>query len=214
MVGKMSGGIPKNLNNSLSHCCECKFINIVRLALVTSVTCAPPWQPPVRFCMWWWCQVMSQTAYHTWTNFKGCNYWGFCNQLAIKETIILLKFYWQNYWLKSRLATCEMATGYAWHLYARDDGMFQLYQQLLKQSWKWLPDLSPHQLRQRLRLTTTLSIYSVWPQQCIVTFPGSNLDRVYPDKHFWLKVTKSNVTCATHLASNAPHKIYEFLKAR
>ena len=108
MVGKMSGGIPKNLNNSLSHCCECKFINIVRLALVTSVTCAPPWQPPVRFCMWWWCQVMSKTAYtvyHIWTNFKGWNYWGFAanwpsrklsDKLLIKEQA---SYKWDGYWL-------------------------------------------------------------------------------------------------------------------
>ena len=35
--------------SSASHCSVCRFINIVLLALVTSVTCFPPSTPPVKF---------------------------------------------------------------------------------------------------------------------------------------------------------------------
>ena len=35
--------------SSGSHCSVCRFINIVLLALVTSVTCLPPSTPPVKF---------------------------------------------------------------------------------------------------------------------------------------------------------------------
>jgi len=34
-----------------SHCSVCMFINMVRLALVTSVTCTSLLLPPVRFCV-------------------------------------------------------------------------------------------------------------------------------------------------------------------
>ena len=41
------------LQRSGSHCRVWMFISMVRLALVTSVTCLPPFTPPGRFLGWW-----------------------------------------------------------------------------------------------------------------------------------------------------------------
>ena len=45
----MSSVMPISSQIDPSQSKVCKFISIVRLALVTSVTCVPPLMPPVRF---------------------------------------------------------------------------------------------------------------------------------------------------------------------
>ncbi|CFE77567.1 Uncharacterised protein [Mycobacterium tuberculosis] len=45
----MARGIENNDNSSSSQSSVSRSINMVRLALVTSVTCTPPRGPPVRF---------------------------------------------------------------------------------------------------------------------------------------------------------------------
>jgi len=45
----MLGGTPMIAQISASQSSVSRFISMVRLALVTSVTCAPPSGPPVRF---------------------------------------------------------------------------------------------------------------------------------------------------------------------
>ena len=47
--GSIARGMPKNPSSSSSQSRVSRSISIVRLALVTSVTCAPPSTPPVRF---------------------------------------------------------------------------------------------------------------------------------------------------------------------
>ncbi len=47
--GSICRGIPKNDSSSSSQSSVSRFISMVRLALVTSVTCTPPRGPPVRF---------------------------------------------------------------------------------------------------------------------------------------------------------------------
>src|SRR3712207_8970567 len=49
IVGSIERGTPKNDISSLSQSSVSRSIIIVRLALVTSVTCTPPSVPPVRF---------------------------------------------------------------------------------------------------------------------------------------------------------------------
>ena len=49
MLGSIARGIPKKLNSSGSQSSVSRSINMVRLALVTSVMCWPPSTPPVRF---------------------------------------------------------------------------------------------------------------------------------------------------------------------
>ena len=51
MAGSMAFGMPITLSISGSQSSVSRFINMVRLALVTSVTCTPPLGPPVRFQM-------------------------------------------------------------------------------------------------------------------------------------------------------------------
>jgi hypothetical protein len=51
MAGTISRGIPNNSSSSSSHSRVARFISMVRLAFVTSVTWAPPSIPPVRFHM-------------------------------------------------------------------------------------------------------------------------------------------------------------------
>ncbi len=47
--GSICRGMPKNDSSSSSQSSVSRFISMVRLALVTSVTCTPPRGPPVRF---------------------------------------------------------------------------------------------------------------------------------------------------------------------
>ena len=49
MAGSIWRGMPKIFSSSSSQSSVRRSISIVRLALVTSVTCAPPSRPPVRF---------------------------------------------------------------------------------------------------------------------------------------------------------------------
>src|SRR3954451_3799398 len=49
IVGSIDAGTPKNPSSSASQSRVSRSISIVRLALVTSVTCRPPSTPPVRF---------------------------------------------------------------------------------------------------------------------------------------------------------------------
>ena len=65
MAGSIHGAMPKNSHSSGSHWQECRFISMVRLALVTSVTNAPPSGPPVRFCQ-------QTDASHVWAPAQGC----------------------------------------------------------------------------------------------------------------------------------------------
>jgi hypothetical protein len=51
MLGSMDRGTPMTLSISGSQSRVARFISIVRLALLTSVTCTPPLTPPVRFQM-------------------------------------------------------------------------------------------------------------------------------------------------------------------
>ena len=51
IAGSIRRGMPRMSRISSSQSSVCRFINSVRLALVTSVTCAPPLGPPVRFQM-------------------------------------------------------------------------------------------------------------------------------------------------------------------
>lgn len=48
--GRMSGFTENVLVSNGSQLSVSMFINNVRLALVTSVTCKPPVVPPVKFC--------------------------------------------------------------------------------------------------------------------------------------------------------------------
>ena len=51
MAGSIDRGMPMSLRISGSQSRVSRFISIVRLALVTSVTWTPPSTPPVRFQM-------------------------------------------------------------------------------------------------------------------------------------------------------------------
>ena len=48
-MGSIERGMSKISSSSSSQSRVSRFINIVRLALVTSVRCRPPSRPPVRF---------------------------------------------------------------------------------------------------------------------------------------------------------------------
>ncbi len=49
IAGSIARGMAKNDSSSSSQSSVSKFISMVRLAFVTSVTCTPPRGPPVRF---------------------------------------------------------------------------------------------------------------------------------------------------------------------
>ena len=51
MAGSICRGMSKNPSSSSSQSSVSRFISMVRLAFVGSVTCWPPLTPPVRFQM-------------------------------------------------------------------------------------------------------------------------------------------------------------------